>query len=292
MGSNPVVSAPSSRGLAERLASMDLLVVADCFLSETAAVADIVLPVTQWAEEEGTMTNLEGRVIRRKRALQQPEGVRSDLEILKSIAKELGEGDRFLDAPPQVFEELRIASSGGAADYAGISYARIEENNGLFWPCPAEDHPGTPRLFLDRFATPDGRARFHPVEYFGAAEEPDPDYPLYLTTGRTLLQYQSGTQTKRISELQQAEPEPWVEVHPDHLRRLGVADKAMIRIVTRRGGAIFRARSEPSIRRDTLFVPFHWGGAGSANLLTNAALDRASKIPEFKVCAAKIELIS
>jgi assimilatory nitrate reductase catalytic subunit len=278
--------------LARRLGSMDLLVVGDAFLSETAAVADVVLPVTQWAEEEGTMTNLEGRVIRRRRAVAPPPGVRSDLEILKSIATELGRGDHFADDPAETFEEFRRATSGGAADYAGITYERVEREEGVFWPCPAEGHPGTPRLFLDRFATPDGRARFCTVEYQGAAEEPDRDYPFFLTTGRTLVQYQSGAQTRRIAELDAVEPEPWVECHPDNLRPLRLGNRDQVRVVTRRGGATLRIRVDPSMRRDTLFVPFHWSGAGSANLLTNAALDPTSKIPEFKVCAARIERVS
>jgi len=292
MGSNPVVSAPASGNLARRLASLDLLVVADAFLSETAEVADVVLPVTQWAEEEGTMTNLEGRVIRRRRALAPPEGVRTDLDILKAIAGEFGRGAYFAVDPAEVFAELRRATSGGVADYSGISYDRIEREEGVFWPCPDDGHPGTPRLFLERFATPDGRARFHPVEYRGPDEEPDPDYPLFLTTGRTLVHYQTGAQTRRIAELNAAEPEPWAEAHPDNLRVLGISDRQMARLVTRRGSAEFRVRAEPSMRRDTLFVPFHWSGLGSANLLTNAALDPTSKIPEFKVCAVRLERIA
>jgi assimilatory nitrate reductase catalytic subunit len=292
MGSNPVVSAPALGSLASRLAAMDLLVVADAFLSETSALADVVLPVTQWAEEEGTMTNLEGRVIRRRRALAPPPGVRTDLEIMKAIAERLGKGEHFTDDPGEAFEELRRATSGGVADYAGISYDRVEKEDGVFWPCPSDDHPGTPRLFLESFATPDGRARFSAVEYRGADEEPDPEFPLFLTTGRTLVQYQSGTQTRRIAELDAVEPEPWVEAHPDNLRVLGIVDKDMVRVVTRRGIAEVRARADLSMRRDTLFVPFHWSGVGSANLLTNAALDPTSRIPEFKVCAARIERIS
>ena len=292
MGSNPVVSAPDATHLARRLGGMDMLVVCDAFLSETAEVADVVLPVTQWAEEEGTMTNLEGRVIRRRRALSPPPNVRTDLEIMKALADELGAGDKFDDDPAHTFQEFRRATSGGLADYAGITYERVEQEEGIFWPCPSEDHPGTPRLFLERFSTPDGRARFFPVEYLGADEEPDPDYPLFLTTGRTLLQYQSGNQTRRIAELDDNEPEPWVECHPDNLRGVGLADQDYVRVVTRRGSATLRLRADSSMRRDTLFVPFHWSGAGSANLLTNAALDPISKIPEFKVCAARIERLS
>ncbi|CAM5606358.1 Assimilatory nitrate reductase catalytic subunit OS=Streptomyces microflavus OX=1919 GN=Smic_22340 PE=4 SV=1 [Streptomyces microflavus] len=152
--------------------------VADVVLSETAALADVVLPVTQWAEESGTTTSLEGRVLLRRRALDPPEGVRSDLEVLHALAGLLGHGKGFPADPAEVFEELRRASAGGAADYAGITYERIAAEDGVFWPCPDEDHPGTPRLFLDRFATEDGRASFVPVVHRAAAEETDREYPV------------------------------------------------------------------------------------------------------------------
>jgi assimilatory nitrate reductase catalytic subunit len=159
----------------------------------------------------------------------------------------------------------------------------------VFWPCPSEDHAGTPRMFLDRFATPDGRARFHPVEYRGAAEEPDDDYPLYLTTGRVMAHYQSGTQTRRIAASHKAQPEAFVEIHSSIARNLGIAQGDLVLITTRRASALMVARLSITIRMDTLFAPFHYGGGGCANLLTNPALDPVSKMPEFKVCAARIE---
>src|SRR5579875_617851 len=192
-GSNLAISAPRAGHIEQRLGQLDFLMVSDFFLSETAELADVVLPSAQWAEEEGTMTNLEGRVILRQRAMPPPEGVRTDLEILAALAKKLDCEKSFPSAAAEVFEELRHASAGGTADYSGITYGRIARENGVFWPCPGETHPGTPRLFLDRFATADGRAQFHPVEYHPAAEEPDHEFPLYLTTGRVLAQYQSGT---------------------------------------------------------------------------------------------------
>src|SRR5258708_6723028 len=158
MGSNVVVSAPNAAHIEERLAAIDFLIVADCFLSETARMADVVLPTTQWAEESGTMTNLEGRVLLRRRAIAPPPGVRTDLEILSALAERLGRRDGFPHEPRAVFDELRRASAGGAADYAGITYDRIASNDGVFWPCPDEHHTGTWRMFLERFGTPDGRA--------------------------------------------------------------------------------------------------------------------------------------
>ncbi len=288
-GSNPVVSAPRAGHVARRLDALDLLVVSDFVLSETAAMADVVLPTTQWAEEAGTMTNLEGRVLLRRQAAAPPPDARSDLEILRGLAERLGCGEKFPADPRTVFDELRRASAGGVADYSGITYERIAAETGVFWPCPetADDpHPGTPRPFLDRFATPDGRARLVPVEHRPPAEDVDEEFPLYLTSGRVLAHYQSGAQTRRIRPLTKASPEVFVELHPDLAERLGVATGDRVRVRSRRGAAEVAARVNASIRPDTLFMPFHWEGV---NLLTNPALDPTSRMPEFKVCAAAIE---
>ncbi|WP_418956929.1 molybdopterin oxidoreductase family protein [Streptomyces tritici] len=295
MGSNPVVSAPRAAHIEERLRSLDFLAVADVVLSETAALADVVLPVTQWAEETGTTTNLEGRVLLRRQALTPPAGVRSDLQVMNGLAALLGWEKGFPTDAEEVFEELRRASAGGPADYSGISYRRIREEDGVFWPCPAEpeesapEHPGTPRLFLDRFATADGRARFVPVVHRAAAEETDAAYPVVLTTGRVVSQYQSGAQTRRVDELNAAAPGSFVELHPRLAERLGVADGERVAVVSRRGRSVAPARITAAIRPDTVFMPFHWPGEGRANTLTNPALDPVSRMPEFKVCAVRLE---
>ncbi|MFC8835348.1 molybdopterin oxidoreductase family protein [Streptomyces griseoincarnatus] len=302
MGSNPVVSAPRAAHVEERIRSLDFLAVCDVVLSETAELADVVLPVTQWAEETGTTTNLEGRVLLRRRAITPPPGVRSDLEVLHELAARLGgEGSpekRFPADPEEVFEELRRASEGGPADYSGITYRRLVEENGVFWPCPspgaaaeATVHPGTPRLFLDRFATEDGRARFVPVSHRAVAEEPDEEYPVLLTTGRVVAQYQSGAQTRRVDELNTAAPGPFVELHPRLARRIGAAEGEPVAVVSRRGRAVAPARITTSIRPDTVFMPFHWAGEGRANTLTNPALDPTSRMPEFKACAVRLEAV-
>ena len=291
MASNPLISAPDSNWFATGMGRLDLLVVADMFLSETAARADVVLPITQWAEEEGTMTNLEGRVLLRRRVKPPPPGVRTDIEILHDLAERLGSPARFDTTPRQAFDELRRASAGGLADYAGITYERIDAEQGVFWPCPTEQHAGTPRLFLERFHTDDGRAVFHPVQYRGAAEQPDKDYPYVLTTGRTLAHYQTGAQTRRVPELCAADPEPFVELHPDTARGFGIAHGDTVRLSTRRGEALLRAHLTRDIRMDVLFVPFHWGGRATANLLTTTATDPVSRIPEFKACAARLERV-
>ncbi|WP_405780978.1 molybdopterin oxidoreductase family protein [Streptomyces sp. NBC_00859] len=289
MGSNPVVSAPRAAHVEGRIRSLDFLAVADVVLSETAALADVVLPVTQWAEETGTTTSLEGRVLLRRAAVRAPAGVRSDLDVLHGLAGLLGHEKGFPTEPEEVFDELRRASAGGPADYAGISYRRIAEADGVFWPCPDPAHPGTPRLFLDRFATDDGRARFVPVSHRPSAEEPDAQYPVFLTTGRVVSQYQSGAQTRRVDELNAAAPGPFVELHPRLADRIGVVEGQRLAVVSRRGRAVAPARITRAIRPDTVFMPFHWPGAGRANTVTNPALDPASRMPEFKVCAVRVE---
>ncbi|MGA4842080.1 molybdopterin oxidoreductase family protein [Streptomyces sp. G45] len=290
MGSNPVVSAPHAAHVEARLRSLDFLAVADVVLSETAALADVVLPVTQWAEETGTVTNLEGRVLLRRRALAPPPGVRSDLALLHGLAERLGHAKGFPEEPEEVFDELRRASAGGPADYSGITYGRLAEGDGegVFWPCP-EGGAGTPRLFLDRFATADGRARFVPVTHRDAAEEPDAEYPVLLTTGRVLAQYQSGAQTRRVDALNAAAPGPFVELHPRLAARLRLADGEPVAVTSRRGRVVVPARVTPGIRADTVFMPFHWPGPGRANTLTHPALDPVSRMPEFKVCAVRLE---
>ncbi|RLK13791.1 assimilatory nitrate reductase (NADH) alpha subunit apoprotein [Micromonospora sp. M71_S20] len=292
-GSNPVVSAPRAARIEGRLRDLDLLVVADFLLSETAALADVVLPTAQWAEEDGTMTNLEGRVLRRRALRPPPPGVRTDLEILADLTARLRGGAGGADAtdPRVVFAELRRASAGGIADYAGVSWERIDERDGVFWPCPDEDGPDTPRLFADRFPTPDGRARFHAVEHRPAAEEVCAEYPLHFTTGRVLAQYQSGTQTRRVAALRRAAPDAFVELHPDLAGRLGIGDGEPVRVVSRRGELRAPARLSTAIRPDTVFAPFHWGGAARANSVTNDAVDPVSGMPEFKICAVRLERV-
>jgi assimilatory nitrate reductase catalytic subunit len=291
VGSNPVVSAPDSTRVSQRLASLDLLVVHDIVLSESAALADVVLPVTQWAEETGTMTNLEGRVLLRRQAMPAPDGVRSDLQILSDLARRLNAPGEWSDDPETVFDELRRASSGGIADYTGITYRGIADRDGMFWPCPAPGHPGTPRLFMETFPTPDGRARFIGVEHRPVAEPTDADYPLLLTTGRVLAHYQSGAQTRRIRALNAAAPEAFVEIHPTTAAHAGISDADIVEVRSRRGRVEVPARLTEDIRPDTLFMPFHYPGPGNANQVTNPALDPVSKMPEFKVAAVHIRRV-
>lgn len=284
---NPLVSMPSWSRIARSYDALEFHCQLDFFLSETSARADLVLPVTVWAEDEGVTTNAEGRIVKHNKATDPPEGVRTDWWIMCEIARRLGRhADKFdFDSPRAIFEELRVASKGGLADYHGVTYERIEETGGIFWPCPEEDHPGTPRLFEDRFYFPDGKARFNPVEWHPPAEEVDGGFPMRLTTGRTVAHYLSGNQTRRIGALVQQTPRPWVEVHPS----LGFANGDPVKVVTRRGEVTYPALVVDTIREDTAFVPYHWAVPAAANVLTVDDLDPISKIPEYKVCACRLE---
>ncbi|HEY6475616.1 MAG TPA: molybdopterin oxidoreductase family protein [Polyangia bacterium] len=292
-GSNVAVASPNARHVDKRLAALDLLVVCDAFLNETAAAAQVFLPIAQWAEEDGTMTNLEGRVILRRRVRPPPPGAKSDLEIIAALAERLGEGARFrFSSAEEVFAELARASAGGRADYSGISYEKIRTHDCVFWPCPAPEHPGTPRLFAERFAFPDGKARFHAVRHRDAAELPDAAYPLFFTTGRYKEHYNSGAQTRRVAALTDVRPAPRLQLHPRLAAQLGVAEGGKVLVESRRGEVTFSVAVSPDIRPDTLFAPFHWGGKSAANALTIAALDPTSRMPEFKICAVRATAVA
>jgi assimilatory nitrate reductase catalytic subunit len=292
-GSNIVVSAPEAKDIERRVRSLELVVVCDFVPSETALLADYILPVTQWAEEEGTMTGLEGRVLRRRVALSPPPGVRSELEVFAELAKRLDAPGTWSTDPREVFDELRRASAGGKADYAGISYDRLDAGEALYWPCPesneqGEEHPGTPRLFTDRFPTSDGRATMLPVRWRGPDEALRRDAAVWLVTGRVLEHYQSGAQTRRVAKLNNAQSRAYVEIHPVLAQRIGVEGLDDIVITSSRGTMRAPARVSKDIRPDTVFVPFHFADEGMVNAVTNAATDPISGMPEFKVCAVSI----
>ncbi len=287
--SNVVVSAPNADVVCAALGRLDFLVVSDIVPSETAAYADVVLPVTQWAEEEGTMTNLEGRVIRRRKAVEAPGAAMSELWVLRELAARLGCDALFSDDASVMFDEMARASAGGPADYSGINYARLDAGEQLHWPCPAlpeGTHPGTPRVFTERFGTPDGKAHMVAVTYKGPRDDVRADAPVYLVTGRVLGHYQSGAQTRRVAELAALEPAPYVELHSNFAEDLGVAEGDLVEVTSLRGSVVVAARISDAVRRDTVFMPFHW--LGSANVLTNDATDPVSGMPEFKVCAVSV----
>ncbi|MDE2126858.1 MAG: molybdopterin oxidoreductase family protein [Armatimonadetes bacterium] len=287
---NPLVSLPDAQFTREALNRLEHYSVVEFFLSETAQHADIVLPGSLQEEDEGTTTSAEGRVIRIRKAVDPPGEARVDWHIMLDIAQRMGRGEYFqYETVEEIFDELRLASKGGTADYYGITYDRIERNQGVFWPCPSLDHPGTPRLFEDlQFSTPDRKAHFNVVEARPPAEPPDEEYPVVLTTGRVVSQYLSGTQTRRIGALVDQYPAPLVEMHPQLAETIGVQSGDRVTVESRRGRVTLEASVVTTIREDTIFIPYHWPGEQSANVLTIRALDPVSHIPEFKSCACRV----
>ncbi len=290
--SNLMVSLPDNAVVKRAIQNLDPLVVMDFFLSETAELADVVLPSTVWCEDEGTTTNLEGRVLKINKATEPPGEARRDWEIICDLARRLGREQYFsYSSVHDIWDELRVASRGGVADYYGITWEKIDAQGGVFWPCPDLDHPGTPRLFSERFAHKDGRARFFPIVHEPPAEEPGGDFPFRLTTGRVVYHYLSGNQTRRLGFLNSQAPEPWVEIHPRAAQQRGIQNDDRVRVRTPRGSMVLKALVTESIRPDTLFIPFHYGHEQAVNQLTNPAVEPSVKIPEYKVCAATIERV-
>jgi assimilatory nitrate reductase catalytic subunit len=287
---NPMVSLPNSDFIREALEKLEFFAVIDFFLSETAHHADVVLPGCLQEEDEGVVCSAEGRVIHIQQAVEPPGLARKDWEIFCDLAGHLGHGERFAyRSSREIFDELREASRGGIADYAGITYEKIDRQLGVFWPCPTEDHPGTPRLFEGgRFFHPDGNARFLAVENRPSGDPVSDEFPVYLTTGRVVSQYLSGTQTRRIGPLVDQAPEPRLELHPRLAEPLGIATDDWVEVTTRRGSMTVRALVVRTIRPDTVFIPYHWPGPRSVNKLTHRTLDPRSKIPEFKVSACRL----
>jgi assimilatory nitrate reductase catalytic subunit len=304
---NPVVSLPDSTFIKRMLAKLEFFACVDFFLSETARFADVVLPGSQHEEDEGVVCSTEGRVIKINQAVPPPGDAKQDWRILQDIARALGRDRGFAFAQPrEIFEELRRASAGGVADYSGITYEKIEAQKGVFWPCPSTDregrpidHPGTERLFEPGswnpvakgngpFYFPDGKARFHVARYEPPTEDVDADFPVILTTGRVVSMFLSGNQTRRIGPLVDQYPEPLLELHPVLAEKHGIADGDWVTVESRRGSLTVRCQVVTTIRPDTVFVPYHWAGAKSVNLVTIAAQDPVSKIPEYKVCAVRV----
>ncbi|MEW1979352.1 molybdopterin oxidoreductase family protein [Citricoccus sp. NPDC079358] len=292
-GANVVVSAPDVQRVQEGIRALDLLVVCDFFRSETAEFADVVLPVLQWAEEDGTLTNLEGRLLRRTRAVDGPEGARSELWILAELARRLGSAAPLASEPAEVFDEIRRVTAGARADYSGVAWDRLDEV-AAYWPLPLDEHApgpqevtvsgepvvGTPRVFTKAFGHPDGRAHLGPIH----VRDPQPPSAqgLTLTTGRLMEHYQSGTQTRRVPELLGVHPVATVSVHPATAGGLRLIEGAHAELRSTSGSMQARVVFDSGLRTDTVFVPFHFAGRGAANRLTAGLLDPQSQMPEFK----------
>ncbi len=298
---NPKVSLPDNNFVTQMLDKLEFYVAIDFFLNESAHHADIVLPGSLHEEDEGIVTQIEGRVIKINQAVDPPGDAKQDWRIIQDIAKAMGRERGFkFNEPREILDELRVASKDGVADYYGVTYEKIERQGGVFWPCYDEDHPGTPRLFepgswnviakgAGPFYFPDGKARFNVAPYTPPTEDVDEEYPIILTTGRVISQFLSGTQTRRIGPLVDQYPEPRIEMHPQLAEKLGIKDGDWTTVESRRGDLTLRAQVVTTIRPDTIFIPYHWPGRQSANQLTIAAQDPLSKSPEYKVCAVRVK---
>ena len=297
LGENPMLSDPDQRHVEEALRKTEFLVVEDIFLTETAALAHVVLPGVSFAEKEGTFTNTERRVQRVRRAVPPVGGSRPDWAVLVDLAGRLGLPSGYA-GPSEILDEIASLTP----SYGGISFRRLDAKpgdpatasgvvaapGGLQWPCPAADHPGTRFLHKDKFTR--GKGQFVAIDYLDPAEMPDDDYPLILTTGRVLYHFHTSSMSRRAAGLACIFPEGYVEVNPRTATELGIADGDPVRVVSRRGAITIRAAVTGGITPGVVFIPFHFREA-AANVLTNPAVDPKAKIPEFKVCAARIERI-
>lgn len=292
LASNPIVSSPNSNFVKDAFRKLDLIVVTDLFLTETAEMADVVLPGSAWTEAFGTITNLEGRVLLRNKAQDLPGLAQEDWRILCDLAAEMGKGEYFrYSSAEEVFNDLRVASSGGKADYAGITYERIQKEQGVFWPCPSESGPGTQRLFTRRFAHPHGKAVFHPVRYVDPAPTEDSAYPYVLSTGRVVSHYLTGVQTHRTRFLHEKCSHPYVEVHPLTAKKHGLMEGDGVEISSKYGKVQYPVRITDKIHPAMVFVPFHWEKELSINQVIGPQLDPISKIPAFKWSAVNLKKV-
>ncbi len=280
MGENPMVSDADLKHVEQALKNLAFLVVQDIFLTETAQMADVVLPAACFAEKDGTFTNTERRVQRVRKGVEPPGQARTDWEIITDLASRMGYEMRYRSAE-EIFAEFGELTP----SYTGISYKRLEKEGGIQWPCPTPKHPGTPYLHKDKFVR--GKGLFHAIEFIPPAELPDKDYPLLLTTGRVLYHYHTGSMTRRDDGLNFRYPEGHVEMHPVDAMELGVAEGEKVRVTSRRGRIEMPVTVTPRSPQGTVFIPFHFFEA-AANQLTNPVLDPIGKIPEYKVCAVKV----
>ena len=280
MGENPALSEPDINHTIKTLKKLDFLVVQDIFMTETAELADVVLPAACFAEKDGTFTNTDRSVQRIRKAVEPPGEAKEDAYIIIELAKRLGYEMRY-DSIEDIFQETGKLWPA----LAGITYKRISKA-GLQWPCPTLDHPGTPYLFKGGF--PRGRAAFTDVRYRASEELPDNEYPFLLSTGRQLFQYHTGSMTRRVDAINMVSPGAYIEIHPDDADKLKVRDGDIVKVTSRRGSLDLKVMVSVRPSKGLVFIPFHYREA-AANLLTNTALDPVAKIPELKVCAVKIE---
>jgi len=281
MGENPMLSDPDTTHVKQALEALDFLVVQDLFLTETARLADVVLPASSFVERDGTVTNTERRIQKMNKVIEPLEGTRPDWQIICDLATRMGYPMNYGSAS-EIMEEVAEVTP----QYGGISYERLDAGEQLCWPCPAPDHPGTPILHVDKFSR--GRGKFFAIEFLPADELPDKKYPMLLTTGRLLPQFHTGTMTRKSFGLNALAPGPFVQVNPDDARKMKIKHGETVEVSSRRGKIEVPVKVDEAIDRGVIFIPFHFAEA-AANMLTNPAHDPIAKIPEFKVCAARIE---
>ncbi|MGE5832619.1 MAG: molybdopterin oxidoreductase family protein, partial [Methanomicrobiales archaeon] len=285
MGENPMLSDPDLHHVEKGLKNLEFLVVQDIFLTETAQLANVVLPAACFAEKDGTQTSTERRVQKWRKAVNPPGEAKADWQILSELAGKMGFAKQFpYKSAEEVFNEVAKVTP----SYGGMDYARLDKPEALHWPCPTKEHPGTPILHKEKFAHPDGLGVLTPIEWKPPAEVPDKEFPLVLTTGRCIWQWHTGTMTRRSEDLEREVPTGWVEINPEDAAALGVTDGEMVKAKTRRGEIEIGAKVTAGIRKGEVFIPFHYVEC-AANILTNNALDPVAKIPEFKACAIRIE---
>jgi len=281
MGENPLLSDPDISHARHCIEQVGFLVVQDIFLTETAQLADVVLPGASFAEKDGTFTNTERRIQRVREAIPPLGQARADWQILVDLGRRMAGSGFGFGSPAEAMAEIATVNP----LYAGVSHERLEHEGSLQWPVPTADHPGTPILHRERFSR--GLGRFHPVRFQEAAELPDAVYPLTLTTGRIMFQWHTGSMSRRSAKLEQEASEPYAEMHPEDAEALGLGKARTVKVASRRGEIELKLRLTRRIRPGLIFIPFHYVEA-AANLLTNAALDPVAKIPEYKVCAVRV----
>ncbi|QEN06614.1 formate dehydrogenase subunit alpha [Oceanispirochaeta crateris] len=282
MGENPMLSDPNLNHVEASLKALDFLVVQDIFMTETSALADVILPAAAFAEKEGSFTNTGRRVLRVRKAVEPPGESRADWQILTEISTRMGYPMAYKNSS-QIMKEIASLTP----IYGGISYERLEDEN-LQWPCPSQEHPGTPFLHKEQFSR--GKGLFHPVDYIPPAERPDKEYPFVLSTGRLLYHYHTATMTRRSEALNDFAPSAYGEINGEDLDRLGAGEGDLLKVTSRRGEIVVPARKSDRVAPGVLFIPFHFHES-PVNRLTNDALDPASKIPELKVSACRVELV-
>ena len=283
MGENPILSDADANHTEKALKKLEFLIVQDIFLTETARLADVVLPAVSFAEKDGTFTNTERRIQRVRKAIEPVGNSKPDWWIICQLARKMCDKDFAFEDPSEIMEEIaRLTPS-----YGGVTYERLEEC-GLQWPCPTKDHPGTPILHVGRFVC--GLGKFAPLQYKPPAELPDKEYPLVLTTGRNLYHYHTGTMTRKVAGLNTIEPEGVIEINPADASSLKIKDGDKVKVISRRGEVAVKAKITEKSPPKVVYMTFHFAES-AANLLTNTALDPVAKIPEFKVCAVRIERV-